>query len=467
MQNKKKLALVAIAAATITAGCNSFLTGDKLSNNPNQPTAATASQLFIGVSVSIMAQWEAFPLNLLPTWVDQIAGVNRQWHDFALYQSGTDNLTTDPTWIGFYGPGGLADIRRGENEATTDGNTKAVGQFRVLEALYMGTTADLFGAAPWDNALTPFPTFDSQARNYEHAQAELDSAITDLGGTGAGNAVDFFYGNDFDKWIRLAHTLKARFYMHTAENPDLSYNNTILGQVLTETAAGISGPSGDFDTQHTESSFEANLFYEFLVGSRKGDVEPSALHINLLQTLNDPDLLTFLYGNAPYLGSAPGASGGSGVSNFAIGPTLQMQIVSYSENILLSAEANYRLGNLVPAATQLQLEHSAYGEPGTIPVGSGTNALLIAILSEKYARAFLNPEVYFDYLRTCVPNIPLPAGHSANFPYVPARFDYGYTEETTNLENTPEDPIANGNWPKHATSPSGAACAGQKDRPGV
>jgi len=458
------LALVAMAAAATTFGCNNFLTGDKLSNNPNLPLSASADQLFIGVQVSTMAQWETFPLNLLPTWVDQIAGVNRQWQNYADYASGTDNITSDATWISIYGPGGLADIRRGEDEATAAGNLKEVGQLKVIEGLLMGTAADLFGAVPYDSAtITPVPSFDSQADVYAHVQATLDTALSDLSGPGHG-LTDFFFQNDFDKWTATAHTLKARFYMHTAENADLSYDNTKLNLVLSETVLGIADPSGDFSTQHTSSNLENNLFYQFLIGSRAGDVEPSQLHISLLQSLNDNVLLSQLY-SSPFSGSAAGASGGSSVSTFLVGPATQMIIVGNYENLLLSAEAHYRLGAAGTAATELQTEHANYGEGGSVPIVGGTNGLLVTIINEKFARGFLNPEVYFDYLRTCVPNFPLPAGIANAFTAVPARFNYGFTEESTNPK-TPADPLANANWPKHPTSPSGAACFGQKDRVG-
>jgi len=458
----RALALVAMIAAVTAYGCNSFLTCDKCKNNPNLPTTASADQLFIGAQVALMAQWETFPLNLLPTWVDQIAGVNRQWANYANYASGTDNITSDATWISMYGPGGLADLRRADSNATASGSTKLLGQLQVLEGLLIGTTADLFGDVPYSTAGTTEPTFDAQADVYAHVQTTLDGAISNLASEGPGATVDFFYGGDFAKWTALAHTLKARFYMHTAENSDLTYDNGKLNSVLTETAQGISDPSGDFQTQHTSNNLEQNLFYQFLIGSRKGDVEPSQLHINLLQSLNDNVLLASLY-TSPYLGSSPALSGGSNVSLFKVGPATPMIIVGNYENLLLSAEAHYRLGQTATAATELQTEHANYGEPGVVPIVGGTNGLLITILNEKFARGFLNPEVYFDYLRTCVPNIQLPAGISNAFTGVPARFNYGFTEETTNT-NVPSDPIANANWPKHLTGPAGAPCFGQRNR---
>jgi starch-binding outer membrane protein, SusD/RagB family len=469
MMKTRTLALVAMLLGITSTGCNGFLTGDKLSNNPNEPTGATADQLFIGVQVQVMAQWETYPMNLLPLWAQQIAGVNRQWQSYSNFGSGLDNVTWDPMWNAFYGGGGLADVRRVKEEASASGNQKLVGQVRVLEALYAGTAADVWGSVPYDAAGTPAPTFDTQARVYEHVQATLDSAITDLAGAGSGAAVDFYLGGDFSAWTAVAHTLKARFYMHTAEKSDLTYDNAILQNVLNETANGISSPEGSLETKHTENNLEHNLFYEFLIGSRKGDVEPSALHISLANQLNDDVMLAQTYNRnsgGNYVGSAAGQTGGNAVSTFAMGPATSTGVVTYAENALLSAEAHYRLGASALAQSDLDAERAAYGETGATPISGATNGLLITILREKFVRLFLNPEVYFDYLRTCVPNVPLPANHSSAFFYVPARVPYGYTESTTN-PNIPADPLTNGNWPKHPTDPSGATCAGQAQRPGA
>jgi hypothetical protein len=470
MKKTHKLALVATFVGLAATGCNDFLTGDCISNSCNQPTNATSDQLFIGVQVALMGNFETYPMNLLPLWAQQIAGVNRQWASYSNYGSGTDDLTSDALWIGLYASGGLADIRAGEAEATNAGNMKAVGQFQVIEAISMGFTTDLWGDVPFSDAGSPFPTFDSQADVYTHIQALLDSAITNLGGSGGGNAVDFYFANDFSKWIATAHTLKARYYMHTAENGDLSYDNTKLNSVLTETGLGISGTDGDFTAVHSTTTFEQNLFQQFLIGSRSGDVEPASLHINLAKQFNDNVLLAQLYNknsSGQYLGSPAGVSAGSNVSTFAIQGDYRQLFVSYAENLLLSAEAHYRLSQPGPALADYTHERSSYHEVGA-PLGpGGTNGLLVGILQEKFVRLFLSPEVYFDYLRTCVPNVALPTNHTGGFQYVPARLPYSFTEQTTNTANTPADPRANAAWPKHPTDPSGLACSGQKDRPGV
>jgi hypothetical protein len=470
MKKTHKLALVATFVTFAAAGCNSFLTGDCISNSCNQPVTATSDQLFIGVQVSVMGSWETYPMNLLPLWAQQISGVNRQWATYSNYASGTDNLTADGIWIELYASGGLNDIRAGEAEATAAGSMKAVGQFQVIEAFTVGTITDLWGDVPFDSAGTHFPKFDAQADVYAHLQALLDTAITNLSGPGAQNVTDFYFNGDLDKWIATAHTLKARYYMHTAENSDLSYDNTKLNNVLTETARGISGTAGDFATKHSSTTFEQNLFFSFLVGSRAGDVEPSSLHINLAKQFNDNVILAQLYNknsSNQYLGSPAGVSAGSNVSTFALSDSYDQGIVTYAENLLLSAEAHYRLGQNGPALTELNLERTSYGEAGSAVVPGGTNGLLVGILQEKFVRLFLNPEVYFDYLRTCVPNVQLPVNHTGGFEYVPARLPYSHAESTTNTANIPVDPVANAIWPKHPTDPAGNTCSGQVNRPGV
>src|SRR5919206_192378 len=108
MKTSLRLVLVAALPAVLSVGCKDWLTGDKLSDNPNKPTTATAEQIFTGLEVSIMALWESGAggggqMNLLPLWAQQIVGVTRQWADFANYLSGTDNLTADLLWSQVYG----------------------------------------------------------------------------------------------------------------------------------------------------------------------------------------------------------------------------------------------------------------------------------------------------------------------------------------------------------------------------
>ena len=77
MHKTIKLALTAATPVLLLAGCSDFLKGAKLTNNPNLPTQATTNQLFVGVEVAVMAQYENYPIMLfMPT--DEAAAGLRQ-----------------------------------------------------------------------------------------------------------------------------------------------------------------------------------------------------------------------------------------------------------------------------------------------------------------------------------------------------------------------------------------------------
>ncbi|HXY30888.1 MAG TPA: SusD/RagB family nutrient-binding outer membrane lipoprotein [Gemmatimonadaceae bacterium] len=459
--------MAAILPAVVATGCNSFLEGTGITTNPNKPTNATADQLWVGVQAAQMAQWEAYPFNLLPLWAQQIQGVQRQWQNYAQYRSGTDNLTADPAWNGAYTGGGFADIKRIENELNSAGNKRLfLGEARVMEALVMGTNADIWGDVPYSQAAQGVanPTFDKQADVYAHVLAVLDSAIADLAADQNGAATDFFFGNDATKWTGVAHTLKGRYLLHQSRGADSS---TQFAAALTEAQSGISSEAGTMQSVHTGDVGAQNLFYVFLTGPRAGDVEPSAIHIGIMQALNDNVLLAATYNKGTagtYVGSAAGQTAGTTVSTFAIKIDSPIGLVTFAENQMMIAELQYRTGNAGAAATTFASFRTAAGETIAAPAPGGTNGLLIQILEEKYARDFINPNVFFDYMRTCVPNIPMPAAHSDAFNWVPARFVYGYTEDISNPNVPTPEPNANANTPLNAKDPAGAVCAGQANR---
>ena len=109
------------------------------------------------------------------------------------------------------------------------------------------------------------PSLDPQQQVYGDLQALLDTAITFLGATGPRNkgpgTADLEFDGDASKWAALGHTLKARYYLHTAE---------VVGQpayqaALTEAGLGIPASAGDFTAYHSQASTERNLWYQFTV----------------------------------------------------------------------------------------------------------------------------------------------------------------------------------------------------------
>ena len=108
---------------------------------------------------------------------------------------------------------------------------KAFGQ--VIEAYIIVTLVDYFGDIPYSEALDTEnlnPGVDSGEEVYQAALDLLDAAIVNLNkDTTVDVGNDFYYDNDYDKWTRLANTLKMKIYFQQRlANPSaISEFNTI------------------------------------------------------------------------------------------------------------------------------------------------------------------------------------------------------------------------------------------------
>src|SRR2546421_4273545 len=79
MRRNMNVALASLGLLLGTAGCNSFLTGDKLSSDPNQPTTATLEQLFVAVQAQQFAFQEGTVPMMICMWVQACGGTNRRF----------------------------------------------------------------------------------------------------------------------------------------------------------------------------------------------------------------------------------------------------------------------------------------------------------------------------------------------------------------------------------------------------
>ena len=75
------------------------------------------------------------------------------------------------------------------------------------------------------------PPLDPQLAVYDSVQTLLSRAIVNLAAHGPTNfgpgANDLSYGGNATQWTQLAHTLKARFFMHTAEVRPAAYASAL------------------------------------------------------------------------------------------------------------------------------------------------------------------------------------------------------------------------------------------------
>lgn len=431
-----KIANIGVAAfcLTVTAGCTNFLSSDKAVNDPNNPTAASRDQLFVGVQANVMGQQEGPVAMVVCEWMQQCAGINGRFVES--YGTYTD-INADSFDIPFnsiYTAGGLLGIRNVEASATTDGDLVYRGVAKVYEALNMMYAADVWGAVPYSEAAADNsePAFDPQMQIYADLLTLLDGAITDIGGAGSGPGVfDLVYGGDKTKWVQAAHTIKARLHLRRVER----LGNAEYTAALAEANAGISSPANDFRTAHSSATSERNMWAQFQVSSFGADLVAGAVLANMMVAQNDPRL-------PEYFGKNPsGGYGGFDVvtattplseisplkgSARTDNPEFRQPIITYDENQLIKAEALLQTGNIVGAALALNTVRARYGKGDIIA------PTLADIMNEKYILTFQNLEAWSDYRRTCIPALKPALGRAA----IPARLFYGTTEEQTN-PNTP------------------------------
>jgi starch-binding outer membrane protein, SusD/RagB family len=449
---RRAAALVLVASAV---GCSDFLTGGELSTDPNRPLQATNAQLFVGIQSNLWALLESDPARVTSLWAQQFTGTLQQYVN--IYNYGVSEQTTNGFHASLYTGGGLVDVRRLEAQAIAAHDTLFLGIAQVQEALLMGTGADLFGDLVYSHALAgePNPPLDPQLSVYDAVQALLTTALTNLtknGPTNFGPAeADLSYGVqctaaddplacESAKWIKLAHTLKARFFLHTAEVRPAAY-----ASAKTEAALGIADPADNFVARFSGNANEQNFWYQFDAVQRGGYLTPNEDFVALLQSRNDPRLANYFNSDQ------------SDISDVRLAPNFTQPLVTANENLLILAEAAQRTGDEGTARTALNAERALVGLPAIAPTGQ---ALLAEILTEKFIADFQSIEAWNDYKRTCTPNlVPVVAGRK-----IPARFFYDASERQTNtsIPLPSQQPTRNANDPANAVSDAtGQACLGQ------
>ncbi|MGQ0537450.1 MAG: SusD/RagB family nutrient-binding outer membrane lipoprotein [Gemmatimonadaceae bacterium] len=461
MLRRFRVPLVALTALPL-AGCSDFLSGDKLDSDPNTPVSAQAAQLLIGSQVNSYYILSGHGARVLAMWMQQMAGTDRQYIGYDQY-SVTEGLFAE--FSSAYTGGGRADLKAIQAEAVRTNNKTLGGIAKVWEALIMSFVADFYGDIPFTEANDPkFPTpkLDKQLDVYAKLQTLLDGAIADLGANqGEVGGLDLSLGGSPAAWARVARTLKARLYMHTAE-----VNSGAYALALAQAQQGISAPSGDLNTYHSPASGEENIWWQFIARDRDSYMRPGKFLVDLMNARGDPRRAEYFTRNAAgnFNGAAPGEGLDEAIhSNLGPGrllPDFPQPLVTWAENQSIIAEAAYRGGNTALALTTLNALRASFGLP---PVAAAGIALLRAILDEKYIALFQSYEVFNDWKRTCYPNLrPSSQAFGGN---IPARFTYPVAERTANSENIPvpgSQPRRNQNDPVNATSIDGSACIGQK-----
>ena len=433
--------------------CGNYLTGGEKTIDPNNQTVAQNTQYFVATQENLWSFWGSDPARISAIYTQQLHGLANQYGALdASYNE--DPNTTNGTHQALYVSGGLVDIKKLENGATAANDNFFLGVGQVMEGALMGTGADIFGDLVYSKALQEIPNapLDDQLAVYDSVQKVLSAAIVNISKNGAldfgPGASDLTYGGDRASWVAFAHTLKARFYMHTGEVRPAAY-----ASALAEAKLGISSNAGNYVGAFTQTPGEQNFYYQFHgPAARGGDLGAGITLDTLMLSRNDPR-------RTDYFSYRPNGAR-DWISARRNDPGFQQPYVTFDENTLIWAEAAYRTGDQATALAKLNEERTRNGLPAEVVAG---RPLLNEILIEKYIVDFqLGEEPWNDYKRTCTPNlVPTTAGAK-----IPGRLYYDANEQSTNTSipapNTGVNGLRNKNDPANTISDgTGAACLAQ------
>ncbi|WP_222984781.1 SusD/RagB family nutrient-binding outer membrane lipoprotein [Flagellimonas meishanensis] len=227
------------------------------------------------------------------------------------YQSSFQGNVFDDEWTNAY-RGIIQDIRIMTPLAEEAGFTRHIGIAQFIEAYLITSLVDFFGDIPYTEAARletdgiENPVRDAGAEVYQAAFALLDQAIANFNSSPISDPTnDFFYGNDYGKWVRAANTLKLRLYLNTRlvdSNAATSFNAIIASGDYIQDAAD------DFQWNWTATSATnpdtRHPRYGINYTAGGGTDYMSNWLMNQLDTTDDPRLRYYIYRQTP---AVPGA----------------------------------------------------------------------------------------------------------------------------------------------------------------
>lgn len=410
MKKISRYALSAFVLAVSMVGCKSFTKGYDVS--PIAPSTAPATATFTGAQVSFDLFMEGFSSQMAALWGQEATGAISQYVGYYNYTTSSQDYAND--W-GIAYENVLYDMRLVQSEAPAAGYTNLRGAARIVEGIQMGTIADLWGDVPYSQALKPdsilTPKFDAQSAVYTAVQATFDAGIADLTANGGALPVDILssQGNSA-AWVRLAHTMKARFLMHVARHGGYASNAAILAQVITQCQSGILDTAGTEDVmfQHGNGVWngDMNMWCSFLTVDRAGYIDASSTFVIPMMVMAALDGKTDYTGQLAYYFN--GAQNDFNTSSTgAYSATSPFPLARASETHLLWAEAAARTGDATTALAQLNLarayNNNVFGDHSALFVStdaavSTPAALLQTILNTEYVSLMGQVEV-LSFLR--------------------------------------------------------------------
>jgi len=232
----------------------------------------------------------------------EIAGVMQHTQKDGWF-SGHNHYAWDAKdWAGWYGLLRNNNYMMERAEALDFDFHMGVGH--TMRGFLFGTIADLWGDAPYSNALQGntgetelmFPEYDSQETIYQGVISDLEEAasiFSSADNTGVAPSYDVFYGGDIEKWHKLANSLLLRYYMRVSDKMPAMAKSGIEG--LAANGMLITSSADDatmsFIGASSSDSWPANTTDG---GSNFRRIKPGQPFLDALMEKNDPRMSVWI-----------------------------------------------------------------------------------------------------------------------------------------------------------------------------
>ncbi|GAA3922567.1 SusD/RagB family nutrient-binding outer membrane lipoprotein [Chitinophaga oryziterrae] len=406
-----KYILPMLTLLLVTQGCKKAYFYNGINDDPSQLKAPTPSAILPGAILSSAYTWGGDASRFASIFMQQVTGAANQSASYNSYVLTPDDV--DNMWYaGFYGAIMTnVDTLIRIAESKGQGHYAAVG--KILMANDLGEVTDYWGDVPYTEAFQGLnntqPKYDSQKALYDTLQSLLDQAITALSSDDGsafqpGSSDDLLFNGDLGLWLRFAHSLKAKFYLHVVK-----VDGTALAKAKAQIADGFADGEGAF-VKFVGSSAATTQAPWFQFNDQRADITFDGYLNDLLLNSEDPRYSVYY---DPSDGTLLGSLYGSANS--------PVYFMSYDELKFIEAEVAFRNSDKTTAAASyneavranLQRTVGSTTYLATVMKTSATITLK-DIMVQKYIALFLDPEVWTDWRRTGYPVLTAPANNSLN-----------------------------------------------------
>lgn len=343
--NKKSIAYILLALSLVTTtSCESMVDG--LNKNPNQVGIDDIDAgLYVNTpELALVSINRGLYSRLSALWTGQLYGVNQLPLQYYNYQVTENTFNFD---------GFQSVITQAETiQQLAPNNSFYQGITRVMEAMLFGTYASLYGDIPCSEVGTDVesPKFDGQLEVFATVQQLLDKSIEYLSATS--HPVfkqDYLYNGSVQKWLECAYTLKARYYMITREY-DKAYQAAQHG-ISSDENSMYFRPVNDGLTANKNNYYTANSIYQGL-----GTVNLEGKQVFMFDLMDERNnAKTDETARKAYYNIVPSDPlNAQGIS----GKLEKEPIVTYSENLLILAEAGARTVGLAEGLKYLNKQRA-------------------------------------------------------------------------------------------------------------